>query len=54
VAALIGAVSAVAIGGAGVLLVTALWMFLFPELRRIRSLDETLAEPQGAIESKVP
>jgi MFS family permease len=43
VAAAIGAVPAVAIGGAGVLLVTALWMFLFPQLRRIRSLDERLA-----------
>jgi MFS family permease len=50
VAALIGAVPAVAIGGAGVLLVTALWMFLFPQLRRIRSLDEA----RGAVEGKPP
>jgi uncharacterized protein (DUF2062 family) len=52
VAAMIGAVPAVAIGGAGVLLVTALWMFLFPQLRRIRSLDE--APAQAAVESKLP
>jgi MFS family permease len=38
--ALFGAVPAVAIGGLGTILVTAIWMFLFPELRRIRSLDE--------------
>ena len=37
---LLGAVPAVAIGGLGTILVTAIWMFLFPELRRIRSLDE--------------
>jgi MFS family permease len=48
VAAAIGAVPAVAIGGAGVLLVTALWMFLFPQLRRIRSLDERPAAGQAA------
>ena len=40
VAALIGAPFAVALGGAGVFLVVALWLFLFPQLRRIRSLDE--------------
>ena len=38
--ALFGAVPAVVIGGVGTILVTAIWMFLFPELRRIRSLDE--------------
>ncbi len=36
-----------AIGGLGTILVTAIWMFLFPELRRIRSLDEA-AEAQAA------
>jgi MFS family permease len=40
VAALVGAPLAVAFGGAGVFLVVALWWFLFPQLRRIRSLDE--------------
>jgi hypothetical protein len=41
--ALFGAVPAVVIGGAGIIAVTAIWMFLFPELRRIRSLDEASA-----------
>ncbi len=40
------AVPAVAIGGLGAILVTAIWMFLFPQLRRIRSLDEA-TEAQG-------
>jgi MFS family permease len=40
VAALVGAPLAVVFGGAGVFLVVALWWFLFPQLRRIRSLDE--------------
>ena len=40
VAAAVGASPAVVIGGVGVFLVTALWLFLFPQLRRIRSLDE--------------
>ena len=43
VAATIGAVPAVVIGGIGVFAITALWMFLFPQLRRIRSLDEVPA-----------
>jgi MFS family permease len=43
VAALIGAPLATALGGAGVFLVLALWLFLFPQLRRIRSLDEVPA-----------
>jgi MFS family permease len=51
VAALIGAPMAVAFGGAGVFLVVALWLFLFPQLRRIRSLDgateEKAAEQAG-------
>ena len=45
--AVFGAVPAVAIGGLGTILVTAIWMFLFPELRRIRSLDEA-TEAQAA------
>jgi MFS family permease len=52
VAALIGAVPAVALGGAGVFLVTALWLFLFPQLRRIRSLEEV--PTAGAAPGKVP
>ena len=45
--ALFGAVPAVVIGGLGTIAITAIWMFLFPELRRIRSLDEA-AEAQAA------
>jgi MFS family permease len=47
VAALIGAPLAAAVGGLGVFLVVALWLFLFPQLRRIRSLDEA-TEAQAA------
>ena len=43
VAAIIGVVPAVAIGGAGVLLMTALWMVLFPQLFRVRTYDELSA-----------
>lgn len=39
VAALIGAVPAVLVGGLGTLAVVALWMVLFPDLRRIRALE---------------
>jgi hypothetical protein len=44
-------VPVVVIGGVGTILVTAIWMFLFPELRRIRSLDratETEAAQRAA------
>jgi hypothetical protein len=55
VAALIGAGPAVTLGGIGVFLVTAIWVFLFPELRRIRSLDEVPAAQQPAAEpGKIP
>ena len=40
VAAILGAAPAVALGGAGVLLLTALWMVMFPQLIRIRTFDE--------------
>jgi MFS family permease len=43
VAALVGAPVAAVLGGAGVFAVLALWLFLFPQLRRIRSLDEVPA-----------
>jgi MFS family permease len=53
VAALIGAVPAVSIGGVGVFAVALVWMFLFPQLRRIRSLVEMpAAQPAG--EAKTP
>jgi hypothetical protein len=43
VAAMIGAVPAVAIGGAGVLLLTLVWMMMFPQLVRVRTYDELSA-----------
>jgi hypothetical protein len=50
VAALVGAPLAAVAGGAGVFAVLALWLFLFPQLRRIRSLDEVpqVNVPPGA------
>ena len=39
-AALIGAVPAVLLGGLGTIAVAALWMALFPELRRLRTFEE--------------
>ena len=39
VAGLIGAVPAAFIGGVGTIIVAGLWMYLFPSLRRIRSLS---------------
>ena len=43
VAAMIGTVPAVAIGGAGVLLLTLVWMMMFPRLVRVRTYDELSA-----------
>ncbi|HKQ63533.1 MAG TPA: MFS transporter [Methylomirabilota bacterium] len=40
IAALIGAVPAVLLGGVGTIGIAALWMLLFPELRRIRDFDD--------------
>ena len=42
VAALIGAVPAVLLGGLGTIAVAVLWIVLFPELRRIRGFDDSL------------
>lgn len=39
VAAGIGAVAAVAIGGAGTMVVAAVWAYMFPELRKAKTLD---------------
>jgi MFS family permease len=39
VAALLGVVPSVVIGGCGTVAVALLWMWLFPELRRVRTLD---------------
>ena len=41
VAALAGTVPAVLLGGIGTIIVAALWMALFPELRRIGTFEET-------------
>lgn len=38
-AALFGVVSAVLLGGIGTILVAGLWMYLFPEIRRMRTLE---------------
>ncbi|HEY0420440.1 MAG TPA: hypothetical protein VGC80_13055, partial [Acetobacteraceae bacterium] len=43
VASVLGAMPAVAIGGAGVLLMTVVWMVLFPQLRRVRTYDDLSA-----------
>jgi hypothetical protein len=40
VAALVGTVPSVLIGGLGTIAVAALWMALFPELRRLRGFEE--------------
>lgn len=42
-----GPVAAVLVGGAGTLAVTLLWLWLFPELRRIRRVEDVLP-PAGA------
>src|SRR5262249_20383251 len=40
VAAVVGAVPAVLLGGAGTIAIAVLWIVLFPELRRIRGVDD--------------
>ncbi|MDB5369393.1 MAG: putative rane protein [Roseomonas sp.] len=42
-AALIGPVGAVVLGGVGTLIVAGFWMKLFPALRKLDRLDETVA-----------
>ena len=39
VAALVGVVPSVVIGGCGTIAVALIWMWLFPELRRVQTLD---------------
>jgi hypothetical protein len=39
VAALLGAVASVVLGGCGTIAVAFAWMWLFPELRRVRTLE---------------
>jgi hypothetical protein len=38
-AALLGAAGAVAFGGVGAIVVTAIWAVIFPELRRAKTFD---------------
>jgi MFS family permease len=45
VASLVGTVPAVLIGGLGAMAVAALWMLLFPDLRRIRAFEERSTRP---------
>ena len=45
-AALLGPVGAVVFGGAGAILVTALWAKLFPELRNARTFEPQFKEPK--------
>lgn len=52
-AALIGPVAAVAIGGAGTLAVALAWSFGFPALRQIQSLDRDAEESRAALKSGV-
>src|SRR4030095_8251334 len=40
VAALVGTVPSVLLGGIGTIAVAVLWMLLFPELRRVRQFEE--------------
>jgi uncharacterized protein (DUF2062 family) len=48
VAAWIGAVPATVVGGVGTLLVVALWLKLFPTLRRRQQLREEAPAPTPA------
>jgi MFS family permease len=41
-----GAIPAVVIGGIGALATAALWARLFPDLRKVRTLDRTIREPR--------
>jgi hypothetical protein len=43
VAALIGVVPAVVVGGVGTIIVAGLWSYWFPELRKIRSFPNKVA-----------
>lgn len=51
-AALIGPVAAVVIGGAGTLAVAIAWSFGFPVLRQIQSLDKDAEESRAALRSQ--
>jgi len=46
-AGLLGAVGAVAFGGVGAIVVTALWAWIFPELRQARTFDSRFLHPDS-------
>jgi hypothetical protein len=48
VAAVIGAVAAVSLGGMGTMVIASLWAVLFPQLRRAKSLDREGGEAAGS------
>ena len=47
-AGLLGAVGAVAFGGAGAIVVTAIWAWIFPELRKARTFAPTFLHEENA------
>jgi MFS family permease len=53
VAALIGAVPAVVIGGAVTIVLAGIWRWVFPDLARIDRIDELRPEPSGASRAAV-
>jgi MFS family permease len=53
VASVIGAVPAVLVGGVGLFAVVTLWMFLFPQLRRIRTYEDVPAAAALAAKPKL-
>ncbi len=53
-AGLLGAVGAVAIGGVGAIVVTALWAAIFPELRQARTFDSRFLHRDPLKDTKEP
>ena len=53
-AALLGAVGAVAIGGVGAIVVTALWAVIFPELRQAKTFDSRFLHRDPVRDTKEP
>ncbi len=53
-AGLLGAVGAVAIGGVGAIVVTALWAAIFPELRQARTFDSRFLHRDPIKDTKEP
>ena len=53
-AGLLGAVGAVAIGGVGAIVVTALWAVIFPELRQAKTFDSRFLHRDPVKDTKEP